>query len=223
MHETMHSILVKHNILLKHNTDFKLVIPPWRSFFGMTYHLNSAPFLYLHHRHCKSQDIIFIRLLYSSPPGLPLKIKMSSLQTLLPWPISSFAFSIWTIPTLTATLSPPGILEIGPELLLTPLENPLWFVAALVNKLVRLAFKWRFKNLEITITITTYLIISHVSHRKIKSHNEFSTRIFIDIAKVFHTVDHYSLIHTLENLGVRGIAPQMVPNLSAWKTPTRCL
>src|SRR6218665_1559481 len=29
-------------------------------------------------------------------------------------------------PTLTATLSPPGILEIGPELLLTPLENPSW-------------------------------------------------------------------------------------------------
>src|SRR6218665_797944 len=28
--------------------------------FGMTYHLNSAPFLYLHHRHCQSQDIIFI-------------------------------------------------------------------------------------------------------------------------------------------------------------------
>ena|SRR6218665_958352 len=43
-----------------------------------------------------------------------------------------------TIPTLTATLSPPGILEIGPGLLLTPrFGNPLWFVAALVNKLVR--------------------------------------------------------------------------------------
>jgi|SRR6218665_2484838 len=36
---------------------------------GMTYHLNSAPFLYLHHHHCQSQDIIFIRLLYSSHPG----------------------------------------------------------------------------------------------------------------------------------------------------------
>src|SRR6218665_3601667 len=33
--------------------------------FGMTYHLNSAPFLRLHRRHCQSQDIIFIRLLYS--------------------------------------------------------------------------------------------------------------------------------------------------------------
>src|SRR6218665_3779796 len=37
--------------------------------FGMTYHLNSAPFLRLHRRHCQSQDIIFIRLLYPSPPG----------------------------------------------------------------------------------------------------------------------------------------------------------
>src|SRR6218665_1752906 len=38
--------------------------------FGMTYHLNSAPFLRLHRRHCQLQDIIFIRLLYPSPPGL---------------------------------------------------------------------------------------------------------------------------------------------------------
>src|SRR6218665_3411127 len=58
--------------------------PSLHHVFGMTYHLNSAPFLYLHHRHCKSQDIIFIRLLYPSPLGLPLKINMSSLQTLLP-------------------------------------------------------------------------------------------------------------------------------------------
>ena len=73
----------------------------------------------------------------SATPGLPLKIKMSSLQTLLSWPIWSFNFSTWRTPTLIATLSPPGILEIGSELLLTPpLENPLWFVAALVNKLV---------------------------------------------------------------------------------------
>ena len=59
-----------------------------------------------------------------TPPGLPLNIKMSSLQTLLPWPIWSFIFSTWTTPTLTATLSPPGILEIGPELLLTPFGKP---------------------------------------------------------------------------------------------------
>jgi len=37
---------------------------------GMTYHMNSAPFLYLHHRHFQSQDIIFTRLLYPSSPGL---------------------------------------------------------------------------------------------------------------------------------------------------------
>ena len=94
--------------------------------------LSCTPFLYLHHRHCQSQDI---HLLYPSPPGLPLKTKMSYLQTLLPWPIWSFTFSTRTTPTLTDTLSPPGrpILEIGPELLLTPLWKPLlWFVAALV-------------------------------------------------------------------------------------------
>src|SRR6218665_1280682 len=43
--------------------------------FGMTYHLNSAPFLYLHRPHCQSQDIIFIRLLSPSPPSPPLSIK----------------------------------------------------------------------------------------------------------------------------------------------------
>src|SRR6218665_2414453 len=55
--------------------------------FEMTFHLNPAPFLYLHHRHCQSQDIIFIRLLYPLPPGLQLKIKISSLQTFLGLPL----------------------------------------------------------------------------------------------------------------------------------------
>src|SRR6218665_2916309 len=41
----------------------------WRP---VIYHLDSEPFLYLHHRHCKSQDIVFIDLLYPSHPGLPL-------------------------------------------------------------------------------------------------------------------------------------------------------
>src|SRR6218665_3033564 len=49
--------------------------PSLHHVFGMTNHLNSAPFLYLHHRHCHSQDI---GLLYPSPSGLSLKIKMSS-------------------------------------------------------------------------------------------------------------------------------------------------
>src|SRR6218665_3864054 len=48
--------------------------------FGMSYHLNSALFLYLHHYDCQSQDIIFIRLLYpSSSPGLPLKTTVCDL------------------------------------------------------------------------------------------------------------------------------------------------
>src|SRR6218665_1554215 len=37
---------------------------------------------------------------------------------------SSFPLPISTTPTLTATLSPPGTLEFGPELLLTPLWKP---------------------------------------------------------------------------------------------------
>src|SRR6218665_3581678 len=43
--------------------------PSLHHVFGMTYHLNSAPFPYLLHRHCQSQDIVFIRLLYPSPRG----------------------------------------------------------------------------------------------------------------------------------------------------------
>jgi len=43
--------------------------PSLHHVFGMTYHLNSALFLYLHHHHCQSQDIIFIRLLYPSLPN----------------------------------------------------------------------------------------------------------------------------------------------------------
>src|SRR6218665_1341075 len=39
----------------------------------ITYHVTSAPFLYLHHRHCQSQNITFIRLIYPSPQDLPLK------------------------------------------------------------------------------------------------------------------------------------------------------
>ena len=57
------------------------------------------------------------------PQGLPLKVKISSLQTLLPWNFWSFPLPISTTPTLTATLSPPGTLEIGPQLLLTPFGN----------------------------------------------------------------------------------------------------
>src|SRR6218665_3688967 len=40
--------------------------PSLHHVFGMTHHLNSAPFLYPHHRHCQSQHI---HLLYPSPPG----------------------------------------------------------------------------------------------------------------------------------------------------------
>src|SRR6218665_1957705 len=48
-----------------------------RHVFGMTYHLNSAPFLRLHRRHCQSQDIVFICLLYRSvtPKAFHSKLK----------------------------------------------------------------------------------------------------------------------------------------------------
>ena len=41
--------------------------PSLHHVFRMTYHLNYAPFHYLHHHHCQSQDIIFIRPLFITP------------------------------------------------------------------------------------------------------------------------------------------------------------
>jgi len=99
--------------------------PSLHNIFWMTYHLNSTPFLYLHHHYCQSQDIIFIRLLYQSPPGLPLKPKMPSLQKLLPWLIWSPTLLMWTTPTLTATLSPLTRWKSDMKLTMDyPLDNP---------------------------------------------------------------------------------------------------
>jgi len=108
-----------------------------RNVFGMTYHLNSAPFLYLHHHYCQSQDIIFIRLLYTSPPGLPLKTKTLTLT-----------HRIIHLPNLNDTQLnsysvPSGPLEIRPRLTMDyPLDNSvewkrqkleLWFLIATKN------------------------------------------------------------------------------------------
>ena len=79
-----------------------------------------------HHSISLPPQHIFIRLLYPSPPGLPLKMKMSSLQTLLPWPIWSFIFSIWTTPTLTATLSLVVFWKSDLSFSWPPLETPFW-------------------------------------------------------------------------------------------------
>src|SRR6218665_2159551 len=49
--------------------------PSLHHVFGMTYHPNSTLFLYIHYRHCQSQDIIFILLLYPSPPAFHSKLK----------------------------------------------------------------------------------------------------------------------------------------------------
>jgi len=49
--------------------------PSLHNVFGMTYHLNCAPFLRLHRRHCQSQDIVFIWLLYPSPRLFHSKLK----------------------------------------------------------------------------------------------------------------------------------------------------
>jgi len=61
---------------------------------------------------------------------------LPSFEDVCSCPQTSHRLYVWTTSTLTATLSPPGTLEIGPELLLTPFGKPLWFVAALANKLV---------------------------------------------------------------------------------------
>src|SRR6218665_2530909 len=48
----------------------------------MTCHLNSAPFIYLHHRHRKSRNIIFILLLCLSPRAFHSKLKFHLFKTL---------------------------------------------------------------------------------------------------------------------------------------------
>jgi len=82
------------------------------------------------------QDIIFIRLLYPSPSGLPRQTKMLFLQKLLPWQswlIWSSTVPIYTTLTLTPTLSlwPFGNRTWAHYGL--PFGKFLWFVAALVN------------------------------------------------------------------------------------------
>jgi len=106
-------------------------------------------FLYLHHRHCKSQDIICIRHLYPSPRAFHSKLKSHLFKHSYPDPFDHSPLQrrwiIWSpwrsfcgcwevfgvlhqilhyTPTLTAALSPSGPLEIGPELLLLPFRNP---------------------------------------------------------------------------------------------------
>src|SRR6218665_1968983 len=109
------------------------------SILGMACHLNSALFFYLHH-HCQSQAIIFIRLLYLSyrPSSFPLKIKVSSLQELIPCLIRSSVFPRSSL--TTHALTAPYPLEIGPELTMHdhPLDNPSDL--SLVNKLVLCAW-----------------------------------------------------------------------------------
>src|SRR6218665_1105581 len=93
----------------------------------MTCHLNSAPFLYLHHNHCQSQNIIFIRLLYLSTPGFPLKTKISSLQktlTLTHLIIHPHNLALNDTHLNGKALLSSDHLEIGPELTMDyPLDN----------------------------------------------------------------------------------------------------
>jgi len=55
------SELTRSFLVMKHNHCFTSSI---------SHHLNSAPFLYLHHHHCQWQTIVFIRFLYLSPQDL---------------------------------------------------------------------------------------------------------------------------------------------------------
>ena len=118
----------------------------------MIYHLSSAPFLYLHHRHCQSQDIIFIRLIIMSiTQGLPLKIKnVISSKTLTLTHLILHPPCLTTLPwQLPCLLWPFG--DRTWTYYVLPFGQPLWFAAGLVNKLVRLIFEWRSRNSEITI------------------------------------------------------------------------
>ena len=69
------------------------------------------------------------------------KLKCHLLKILLPWPFCMIIHPPHLNDTHSNSYSVPScsrpILEIAPELLLTPLwKNPLWFVAALVKSLV---------------------------------------------------------------------------------------
>src|SRR6218665_1162952 len=57
--------------------------PSLHHVFGVTYHLNFAPFLYLHHRHCQSKDI---HLLYPSPRAFHSKLKCHLFKLFYPDP-----------------------------------------------------------------------------------------------------------------------------------------
>ena len=60
--------------------------PSLHHVFRMTYHLNSALFLYFHHHHCQSQDNIFIRSLLIHHPtrAFHSKLKCHLLKTSYP-------------------------------------------------------------------------------------------------------------------------------------------
>ena len=112
----------------------------------VAYHLNSELLLYLHHRHFFTPTTVIANRKTSSSSGSSIrhprafhsKLKCHLFKPSYPDPSDHPLSSSERHPcTLTAILSPPGILEIGPEILLTPLwKVPILYVAALVNKLV---------------------------------------------------------------------------------------
>src|SRR6218665_1960122 len=71
--------------------------------FGMTYHLNSALFLYLHHLHCKSQNIIFVCL---PPPGPHSKLKSVTSIFSKTLPLTRLIFFLSSLDS-TTKLHPP--------------------------------------------------------------------------------------------------------------------
>ena len=72
-----------------------------------------------------TRDHLHLPPLSVTPSAFHSKLKSHLFNLSYPdRPFWSFPLPISTTPTLTATLSPPGTLEIGPELLLTPLWKP---------------------------------------------------------------------------------------------------
>ena len=106
----------------------------------MTCHLNSAPFLYFHHQHCKSQNIIFISSV-CNPRAFYSKLKSHLFKTL------TLTHLILFLPTLrldytplTPNLPPLTLWELTCTSHGLSFAQPLWFDAALVKKLVRCAW-----------------------------------------------------------------------------------
>src|SRR6218665_306480 len=103
--------------------------PSLHHVFEVTFHLNAAPFLYLHHHHWQSQTIIFIRLLYLSPRAFHSKLKCHLFKNSCPDRLIRSSMLPCTLVLTDTRLSSCSVssdpLEIGPEPTMdNTLDNP---------------------------------------------------------------------------------------------------